>query len=158
MYDMQERVKINISRTLVSVLVPIVLGFFVIASFAAYQSTLVGSIKKANSLPSQTEVFIRNIIDSTFGSKLGPDNSKVRQQAVGEIASQTFNSINGFLRPYFTWAPPLLAFGLFIILWGLSWFFVYAGTLVGLVLYWILKKTRVVRIEERDVKAEVLII
>ena len=153
-----ERIKINIQGTLMSVLRPIVLGFFVMISFSAYQSTFAEQIKVANQLPSQSLVFIRNIVDKAFGSKLGPDNTRVRNVAVNEIAAGTFQSINLFLRPYFRWAPPVVAFGLFIILWGLSWLFVYTGSFVGLVIFWILKKTRVVRIEEKDVKAEILIV
>lgn len=156
--DIGERVKINMMRTISMTLMPVVLGFFVIASFAAYQSNLADKIKDTKQLPSQTEVFFRQTTDKLFGSKLGPENSKQRQYAVNEAASATYQGINDFLRPYFKWAPPLLAFGLFIVLWGLSWIFIYAAMIVALIMFWILKKTRVVRIEERDVKAEVLII
>ena len=93
-----------------------------------------------------------------FGSNLGPDNSRQREVAVNAVAAGTFHSINVFLRPYFQWAPPLVAFGLFIVLWGLSWIFVYAAMFGGLILFWILKKIKIVKIEEREVKAEVLII
>jgi len=51
-----------------------------------------------------------------------------------------------------------LAFGLFLILWGLSWIFIWLSVLLGMLIFWILKKTKVVSIEERDIKAEVLIL
>jgi hypothetical protein len=156
--DIAERLKLNMTRTLSVTLLPVVLGFFIMASFAAYQSNFAEKIKDANQLPGQSQVFFHNAIDKFFGPKLGPANSKQRQQAVNEVSTGTYKSINDFLAPYFKWAPPVLAFGLLIILWGLSWIFVYAGVFGALLIYWILKKTRVVRIEERDVKAEVLVI
>ena len=156
--EVTQRVKINMMRTLTLTLMPIVLGFFVIASFAAYQSNFADKIKDSKQLPSQAEVFFRSAIDTMFGSNLGPDNSRQRQVAVNTVAAGTFQSINLFLRPYFQWAPPLVAFGLFLVLWGLSWIFVYAAMVVALIVFWILKKTKMVRIEERDVKAEVLVI
>lgn len=156
--DIQGRIKIDIQRTLVVVLMPVVLGFFIMASFAAYQSNFAEQIKDANQLPRQSEVFIKNIVDKFFGSKLGPEDSRVRKQAVNEIASGTLKEINNFLHPYFRWAPPAVAFGLFIILWGLSWIFVYAASFLAMLVFWILKKTKFVRIEEREVKAEILIV
>jgi hypothetical protein len=156
--EMQERVKLNMTRILVVTILPMVLGFFVIASFAAYQSNFADQIKKANQLPSQTEVYIQSVVDKTFGEKLGPNNSAQRKTAVNEVSSGTLQTINHFLKPYFRWAPPLLAFGLFILLWGLSWIFVYAGVLGGLIIFWVLKKTKVVRIESKQVEAEVLIV
>jgi hypothetical protein len=156
--DLKERVKINISRTLIITLMPIVLGFFVMASFVAYQSNFADKIKDNGQLPSQTQIFFRETTDKLFGSKLGPENSTQRKIAVNEAAAVTYKSINDFLHPYFQWAPPLVAFGLFIILWGLSWIFIYASMIVALIVFWVLKKTRVVRIEKKQIEAEVMII
>lgn len=156
--DLRERMKINMQRSLRTTIMPIVLGFFIIASFAAYQSNFAEKIKATDQLPSQSQIFFHDTVDKLFGSKLGPENSKQRQVAVNEVATGTFKGINDFLRPYFKWAPPVVAFGLFIILWGLSWIFIYAATLVATIMFWILKRIKIVRIEERDVKAEVLII
>lgn len=156
--EAHNRIKLDVGHALTDVIFPIVLGFFVIASFAAYQSSFVDQIKKSNELPGQTEVYLQQVTNSIFGSKLGPANSPERNQAVSDIAAGTFNSINEFLKPYFQWAPPALAFGLFLLLWGLSWIFVYAGVVVSLFVFWILKKIGVVKIAEKDVKAQVIVL
>lgn len=158
MVEMQGRLKLHIQRTLSTVCMPVVLGFFIMASFAAYHSTFAEQIRDSNQLPRQTQTFIRTVVDKAFGSKLGPQDSRQRDQAINEVSTGTFTSINDFLKPYFKWAPPLVAFGLFLLLWGLSWIFVWLATIAGLIIFWILKKTQVVRIEEHDVKAEVLIV
>ncbi len=156
--DLRERLKINMQRTLAVTIMPIVLGFFVMASFGAYQSNFADKIKDNGQLPSQTQTFFRETTDKLFGSKLGPENSPQRKVAVNEAAAVTYKSINNFLHPYFRWAPPVLAFGLFIILWGLSWIFIYAAVIVGMLAFWVLKKTRVVRIEKKQIEAETLAI
>lgn len=155
--EITERNKINIRRSLNTGLFPVVMAFFLIISFAAYQSPGVKSLRNAKQLPSQSEIFIRTIVEKTAGSYI-QGSSGEKRGIINQVSSQTLKSLNDFLRPYFKYAPPVVAFGLFLILWGLSWIFVWLGVLLGMLIFWILKKTRVVRIEERDVKAEVLII
>ncbi len=156
--EMFERKILNISNAFYHGLTPVVLGLFVMISFAAYQSPLLAEIKTANNLPGQTQVFFQQIVDKTIGQKISASTPQQRSQVTNEVASQTFQQLNSFLKPYFRFAPPVLAFGLFLILWGLSFIFIWCGMLIGVILFWILKKTKVVRIEERDVKAEVLVI
>lgn len=156
--EVHERMKLNILRMLEVGLLPLVIGFFILISFAAYQSPFLDQIKKTNSLPSQTYVLFQQIVDKTIGLKIQASNPQQRQTILNEIAKQTFQEFNFFLKPYFQYAPPALAFGLFLILWGLSFVFAWLGVVVGWVIYWILKKTNMVRVEEKDVKAEVLVV
>jgi len=106
-------------------------------------------------LPSASQQLIRSIIDSAIGSQVEASGQD-KENIVSEVTSRTFQQINNLLKPYFQYAPPLLAFGLFLVLWGLSWIFVWLSVLVGMGMFWVLKKTGMVRIEERDVKAEIL--
>lgn len=157
--EIVERKVLNISDAFYHGLTPVVLGLFVMISFAAYQSPLLSDIKKSNKLPGQSQVFIQQIVDKTVGQKI-PDSASPaqRQKLINEVVTQTIQEFNRILKPYFQYAPPLLAFGLFLILSGLSFIFVWLGIVVGMVLFWILRKTHVVNVEERDVKAEVLVV
>ena len=155
--EITERNKINIRRSLNNGLFPVVIAFFLIISFAAYQSPGVKNLRNAKQLPSQSEVFIKTIIEKTAGSYVQGSPGE-KQGVINQISNQTLQSLNDFLRPHFKYSPPLVAFGLFLILWGISWIFVWLSVLLGMLIFWILKKTGVVRIEEKDVKAEVLVI
>lgn len=155
--EITQRNKVNIRRTLNAGLFPVALAFFLIISFAAYQNPGVQNLKYANKLPLQSEVFFKNIIEKTTGSYTEGSPSE-KQGIINQVSNQTIRSLNDFLQPYFKFAPPLVAFGLFLILWGLSWIFVWLGVLVGMLIFWVLKKTNVVRIEEHDTKAEVLVV
>lgn len=156
--EINERRVLNIQDAFYHGLMPVVLGLFVMISFAAYQSPLAGQIKSARQLPSQTQTLFQKIVNNTIGQKIQATTPGQRQMILNEIASQTFQEFNSFLKPYFQYAPTVLAFGLFLILWGLSFIFVWLGILAGLVMYWILKKSGVIRTENIDVKSEVLIV
>lgn len=156
--EMSERRILNITDAFYHGLMPVVLGLFVMISFAAYQSPILSEIQTAQQLPNQAQVIFKQIVEGTFGQKIQASTPQQRNQLINEIASQTLQQINGVLKPYFRYAPPILAFGLFLILWGLSFLFVWLGVLVGLVIYWTLKKTGVVKIGEENGKVETLII
>lgn len=156
--ELNERVKINISSFLRNSLMPIVLGIMLMISFAVYQSPLADQIKDQSKLPDQVQQFFQTIVNKTFGSKIDAPNKTDRQKTLNEIGSQAYSDINGFLKPYFQYAPPILAFGLFLILWGFSWLFVLLSALIGMFLFWLLKKTGAIKIAEKDIKAETLIV
>ena len=156
--EMKDRIKINIEAVLNRGLRPIVVGIFILVSFATYQSPLMEQIKTSGNLPSQTRKLIQQITEKMIGNKADAVPAKQRQSIISEVTSQTYQEINSLLKPYFQYAPPALAFGLFLILFGLSWLFVFIAMLVGLGLFWILKKTKVVQIEKKQIEAEVLVI
>ena len=155
--EMTGRTKLNPRIALMSGLYPIVIGFFLMISFAAYQSQVVKDIEKAERLPSQIQTFVQQITGQMFGSNI-EGSPKQKQAILNQIASEAYAGINNFFQPYFKYTPPILSFALFLILIGLSWIFAWVAMIIGLILFWILKKTRVIRIEERDVKAEVLVV
>lgn len=156
--EMIERKILNIPDAFYHGLTPVVFGLFVMFSFAAYQSSWADQISRAGQLPSQTQVFFQQIVDKTVGQKIQGGTPDQRQAIINEIGSQTFQEFNALLKPYFQYAPPVLAFGLFLILSGLSFIFIWVGMVVGVLLYWILKKTRVIRVEEHETKAQVLVV
>ena len=156
--ELNERFKVNSRAILRRGLMGVVLGIFVIISFAAYQSPLAKEIERSQKLPSGTEVFIQDIVENTIGPRVDTKNEIEKQNIISQITGETFREFNTLLKPYFQFAPPLLAFGLFLVLWGLSWILIWLSVLVGMLIFWILKKTKMVIIKEKDVKAEMLVI
>lgn len=154
--EIEQRIKINPRMIVRRSASPIVMALFLLVSFAAFQSPVAKGIAQARQLPSASEQLIHSIVESVIGGQIpsGPEKDNVLNQ----VTNQTFQQINGILKPYFQYAPPLLAFGLFLVLWGLSWFFIQLSVLVGILIFWILKKTEFIKIEEEDVKAKVLIV
>lgn len=156
--ELNERFKFNSRVILRRGLMGVVIGIFVLISFAAYQSPFAEELEKSEKLPSASQNFIRSIVEQTVGRQISTNNEREKQNIITQITNETFGEINIFLKPYFKFAPPLVAFGLFLVLWGLSWIFIWLSVLLGMLIFWVLKKTNIVKIIEKDVKAEVLVV
>ncbi|OGN07388.1 MAG: hypothetical protein A3B86_01405 [Candidatus Yanofskybacteria bacterium RIFCSPHIGHO2_02_FULL_38_22b] len=156
--EINERLKMN-SRILIrKSLANLVLSLFILISFAAFYSPAIESYKNLQELPSASTVFIKNIIEQTLGGQLAQVESQQKDVVLNQVTSEVIREANLFLEPYFDYAPPVLAFGLFLVLWGVGWIFIWLALFIGLLLFQILKKAKFFKIEERDVKAEVLTI
>ena len=154
--ERDQRTKIN-ARMIVRRTVPgIIISIFILISFAAFQSPVAKGIAEAEQLPSASRQMMRTLVESVIGSQIpaGPEKESI----ISQVTNQTLQQINGMLKPYFQYAPPLLAFGLFLVLWGLSWFFIQLSVLVGMLMFWILKKTNFVKIEKKNIEAETLVV
>lgn len=156
--EINQRTKINIRRIVQSGAWPVIMGLFILISFAVYQSPFAEELEKSEKLPSASQNFIRSIVEQTVGRQIKTNNEAEKQNIITQITNETFGEINTFLKPYFQYAPPLLSFGLFLILWGLSWIFIWLSVLVGMGIFWLLKKTGFVKIEKYNIEAEKLAI
>ena len=157
--EIDQRTKINISMLIRRSAPAVIISFFVLVSFVAYQSPVATEISRSRQLPSASEKFVRSIINRTLGPQIEAESgSQKKESVIAETARLTIQELNNLLSPYFQYAPPLLAFGLFLILWGLNWIFVWLSVLAGIAMFWILKKTGFIRIEEYDIKGERLIV
>ena len=156
--ELDQRTKINSRVILRRGMMPFLVGIFILASFAAFESPAINRFKNMQSLPSETEGYIRVLVENTIGKNIKVRTEADRKNVIDQVSKETTHELNTFLEPYFPYAPPALAFTLFLILWGLSWIFVWLSVFLGMLIFWILKKTKVVKIEEKDVKAEVLVV
>lgn len=156
--EISQRTKINIRRIIQAGAWPMIMGLFVLISFAVYQSPFAEELEKSERLPSASQNFIRSIVEKIVGVQIPSASEREKQGIINQITQETFNQFNTSLKPYFQYAPPILAFGSFLILWGLSWIFIWLSVLLAMLIFWILKKTKVVKVEEKEVKVEVLVI
>jgi len=153
-----ERLKIKSRFILRRGLLPVILGLFILISFAAYQSPAFDNLKDMTQLPPETEKYLKVVVENTIGHRLEGASEKEKQQVINAVSKETFVELNNLFGPYFKYAPPILAFTLFLILWGLSWLFVWISVGLGVLVFWILKKGGFIKIEEQEVKAQVLVL
>ena len=158
MGEMRERLKMNSRLLIKKGLVNLIVAFFVLASFAAFQSPAIEEFKNIQKLPSSSEIFIKTIVEQTLGGQLAEAGPDQKELVLNQVTKEVVGQVNSFLEPYFQYAPPALAFGLFLVLWGVGWIFIWLAVLLGILIFWILKKAKFFRIEERDVKAETIVI
>jgi hypothetical protein len=156
--EMSERIKMN-SRVLIRKgLSNFIVAFFVLISFAAYQSPAIESFKDIKELPSSSNVFIKTIIAQTLSGQLNEATPAQKETVLNQVTQEINREANRALQPYFQYAPPALAFALFLVLWGVGWIFVWLAVFLGMLIFQILKKIKFFIIEEKDVKAESIVI
>lgn len=152
------RIKIRPELIVRRSLMNLVLAFFILISFAAYESPAIDSFKNLTELPSSTSSFIKKVSEQTLSTQLQGATPEQKDYVLNQVTKELTSQFNIFLKPYFQYVPPALAFGLFLILWGVSWVFIGLATLIDMLLFKILKQTGFFKVEERDVKAEAIII
>ncbi len=153
-----ERIKINPRLLVKKSLASLVLAFFVLISFAAYESTGIEQFNNIQKLPSSSEVFIKTIVEQTLGGQLAEASPQQKDLVFSQVTQEVIREANTFLGPYFEYAPPALAFGLFLVLWGVGWIFIWLSVFAGMGIFWILKRVKFFRVEEYNIKAERLVI
>ncbi|OGN00256.1 MAG: hypothetical protein A3F98_02340 [Candidatus Yanofskybacteria bacterium RIFCSPLOWO2_12_FULL_41_8] len=156
--EIRERLKMNSRLLIRKGLVNFTVAFFVLMSFAAFQSPAIESFKNLTELPSATNVFIRNIVEQTLSVQLSEINPQDKELVLNQVSQEVIKEANVWLRPYLQYAPPALAFGLFLVLWSIGWIFIWLAVFFGMFIFWILKRAKFFRIEEKDVKAERIVI
>ncbi len=158
--ELSQRTKINAKMALKRAVSPILLAIFLLMSFGAYQSPAIKSFDNLKQLPTSTEQMIRSVVEAVVGPQI--ENQGASQadmdQIFKRVTREVLGQLNTLAGPYLVYAPPVIAFGLFITLWSLMWLFALLSRLVGMAVFYIWKRVGWFRIEEKDVKAETLIV
>jgi len=156
--ELDQRTKINIKRALDRGSKPLLLMLFLLLSFGAYRSPAIEGFKGLNQLPTSSHEFIKTIVQATVqGQTQGASPTEV-SLFINQATQQVMTQANSYVGPYLQYLPSLLAFGLFLTLWGLIWLFSWLSIGMGWLIFLLLKKIKFIRIEEGEVKAEVLVV
>lgn len=154
--ELLERYKLDVGVMARAGMRSIVMPFLIGISFVYYFSPQLQTRAKDGLFPQSFQqtiaVGVQKFVEGSGEAPPGYNTKTAANQAV----DNTFGRINTYLRPYQAYLPPLLAFGLFIILLGLGFLFNWLGTLVARLWFVILRKSGFVIIEEKDVKAETI--
>jgi len=134
----------------------IILPILVMTSFAYYLTPTVQETGQGKSVPPSIVNAIESTTQKVISLNFFEIPASLRDAAEGEIMQQVKNQIYTFFSPYMRFFPPLLAFGLFIMLQGLSIVFILLATLLASGLFLVLRLVGFVRFGGKDVKEQVL--
>ncbi len=151
-----ERSKINIRLILRRGLPPLLTGFFIMISFAYFLSPAVQSIAETKELPPTFNQAVREVFDVMFKGDLEQLTPVQREQSGNRFVSEFVGEANRIIKPFFNYLPPMISFGLFLVLQGLSFLFIWLAIPIGMVIFGILKKLNFFKIKEVQVKSEML--
>jgi hypothetical protein len=155
-HDIHERSKLRVWSGLDRGVRLVLLGSYLMISLGFFllpvsKATDVNAISKG----------IQGTATSTYDSQLVKDQlgqlPQSQQTVVKEqLGSQIDAQVHRWLGPLGPYLPPILAFGLFLVLWGFSFIFRELGLALAVALFALLKATGFVTVGEKDVKAEVI--
>lgn len=149
-----ERIKIDIREIMGHGLPSVITPVLLLVSFAFFFSPGLQTSAARQELPPTAHEVISRIVVGLLGGELEQLSPQERQQTERLLVERVSGQFNQILGPYFKFLPPILAFGLFLILQGLSFIFVWLGTLIAMLLFWILKKFGLIQIVTTQVEAE----
>lgn len=154
--ELKDRTSVSVRRLIQSGGRWVILSIFVMSSFAAYNSQAFQEIKNTNQLPPQIERVVMIFVEKTTDEDTNGSNEPERQNVINEVSRRAVHDINTFIQPYLKYAPPILAFALFLLLAGLSWLFVWVSVLFGWIIFMILKRAGIIKIKQIETTAEVI--
>lgn len=148
------RTKINIRIIMQRGLPRIVTAMLIMISFAFFFSPNIQASAKNKQLPPSFKQVIERTVDSFLGGQAENLSPQEREQVESQTVSQVLEQFTVFLGPYIQYLPPILAFGLFLILQGLSFIFVWLAVLISVLSFMALKKAGFFKINAVSVEAE----
>lgn len=144
--DLKSMIRLGVGRLITSILILI--------SFAYFLSNGVQEAAQKRELPKVVRETVQIVVGGYIGENLEVKNpsASLRAQATETVLKQ----ITLFLNPYFIYLPPVLAFSLFLALQGLSAIFIWLAIILALLVFWVLKLLKLVKIERELKEAEVI--
>lgn len=137
----------------------IILSALIVAvSIVYYGSSSVKESVSMQHIPTQIQRTIQDAARMIVGPELAKLPPSERIQAEQQFMAQLTQQINQFVKPFLKFMPEILAIGLFLVLQGVNFIFIALALWLAMGIFLILRGTRFVRIEERDIKAERLVL
>lgn len=152
--ESSQRTVMNMGRILRYGLPWVITPLLIMTSFAYYLDPAVQAGARAGQLPPTVRQTIAKTVDAFLVSELAELPPAQRQQTKNQIIAETERQLTNLAKPYFQYLPPVLAFGLFLILQGLSFIFIWPAIWLGQGLFAIIRRAGFVKIVEKEVKAQ----
>lgn len=132
----------------------VILPLLIAISFGYYQSPALVRRTQANIVSPTLEQVMSFTADTFLKSQGEALTARQQEEAQKQITNKSVQLLSYYANEYFPFLPPVLAFGMFLILWGLAYVFIYLSVLIGILLFWILRATKFVRIEIVNMPSE----
>src|SRR5205814_516175 len=118
----------------------------IMISFAYYLSPGVQASAKTDKLPPTFAEIVKKTVYGFTEQQASSLSPAEKQTLVSQATDQVLGRITEFLRPYFKYLPPVIAFGLFLILQAMGFVFVWFSVWLAMLIFFMLKKSGFIRI------------
>lgn len=136
--------RFHLTSTLRSGIYRLITAILILLSFAYFLTPAIQTSAQNKELPPGISRTIQGILNSYLSEKPELQNPQLRAQVTREATNQ----LNTFLRPYYRFLPPLLAFSFYLILQGISFLLVWVTLLLSWLVWSVLKLLKIVTIKK----------
>ena len=147
--ELGQRIKINVIQVVRPGLNLVVLPLMLALSFAYFLSPVVQVQYEEQKIP----LTLKQVISATVNTLIS-DEQEEQPHLGGEITDEVIAKLLWAARPYQKYTPPLLAFGLLIILWGISFILNFISSWLAALIFWMFRRFNFVRFDIVQVHAE----
>lgn len=154
--DTEDRRRIRVRSTLGSGITLILLGIFLMISLGFYLLPQYHTVT-----PRRVSLGIQSWLEGAYDQPLIENQlsqlpPSLQSQVKRDLARVVDDWVHRILGPLGPFVPPILAFALFLVFWSVSFIFREAAIWLGAFMYRGLKAAGFVRIEEKEVKSQVM--
>lgn len=153
-----QRVNINIYHIMQHGLPWLVTGILILVSFAYFLSPKIQATSETQTLSPGIQQIIEKTVAIIAGEQTEGLSPQQKQNVIRQAAVEVTRQFTTIAQPYLRYLPPLLALGLFLVLQGLSFIFVFLACWLAVLLFKVLKVDGFVRVVEKEVKAEEIVL
>ena len=151
-----QRLKINIYHIMQHGLPWLVTGILVLITFAYFLSPKIQATAETQTLSPGIQKIIEKTITTISGEQIEGLSPQQKQNVISQATVEVTKQFTTIAKPYLRYLPSLLALGLFLVLQGLSFIFVFLACWLSVLLFKILKASGFVKVVEKEVKAETI--
>lgn len=156
--DISDRLKLRVNATLGHGVKLTLLGAFLMVSLGFYllpSTRSLGVTQVSSGVQQQVDQAYDNpLVQSQLAVEQFPP--AFQQQVRADLLARVDSVVRQWLGPLGPFIPPILAFILFLAMWSVAFIFREAAIWLGVLLFALLKAVGFVRVEERDVRAQVI--
>lgn len=150
--EINSRIKLDINRIVRHGIGYVLLPILIALSFGYYLSPSIQEKASQTTIPPTFAQVAGKTLDAFLINEEG--SSAAKQVAKNAALERMYALYDRQIQPYRKYLPPVLAFGLFIVLWGLSVILIPLSVWTAHGIFAILRRAGFVKVEEVEVKAE----
>lgn len=152
--ESRERIKVNISAVLRRSLPMLLMPILIMISFAYFNTPKVQESAQKKQLPEGFTRLVDQTITLFFESEIRQYPEVEQDRLRKEFTEQIVERFTQQTSPYFRFLPPVLAFGLFLLLQGLSFIFMWLSIWLGRIIFRLLKILGFIEMERTQLEVE----
>jgi hypothetical protein len=153
-FESRERLKIHVGQIIKRGIGTVMIPLYIALSFAYYSSPSIQVRAQNADLAPNLKQVVSEVASKFLATELNQIPEEQREAASSYAIERTYNYFVSYFEPYREYFPPVLAFGLFLILVGLGFILHRLSIWLGMGIFWVLYKSKFVFIEKKQIEAE----